>query len=108
MRALALLLLLAGGADLADIDRVNPRIRLDIRYATANNFTHHKVYDEARCFLQAGGGAQRLSQVQQDLERAGSRAEGLRLLPPALGAEEVLGAGAGRALRGRPRQGLAP
>lgn len=69
MRALLLLLLFAGPR-LADIAAVNPRIRLDIRYATTNNFTGHKVYDEARCFLQAEV-ARKLSQVQEDLERQG-------------------------------------
>jgi D-alanyl-D-alanine dipeptidase len=67
MRALLLLLFFAGPG-LADVTSVNPRIRLDIRYATSNNFTGHKVYDEARCFLQAEV-ARKLSQVQADLER---------------------------------------
>ena len=49
--AIVLLLLAAAGADLVDIRSVNPRIRLDIRYATTDNFTKTKVYDEARCFL---------------------------------------------------------
>ncbi|HWQ55632.1 MAG TPA: M15 family metallopeptidase [Bryobacteraceae bacterium] len=65
-----LLLLAAGGADLVDIRDVNPRIRLDIRYATMNNFTRAQVYDEAQCFLQADV-ARRLSAVDQDLKRQG-------------------------------------
>ena len=69
MRALLLLLLFAGPR-LADVAAVNPRIRLDIRYATSNNFTGHKVYDEARCFLQTEV-ARSLSRVQKDLERQG-------------------------------------
>jgi zinc D-Ala-D-Ala dipeptidase len=68
--AVLLLLLWSGAADLVDIRDVNPRIRLDIRYATANNFTGARVYDEARCFLRPDV-AQRLSQVQRDLERQG-------------------------------------
>jgi D-alanyl-D-alanine dipeptidase len=64
------LLLFAGGSELVDIRQVNPHIRLDIRYATVNNFTHTRVYDEARCFLRADV-AQRLSAVERDLEREG-------------------------------------
>ncbi len=37
-----------GFADLAALD---PTIRLDIRYATANNFTKSKIYDCPRCLL---------------------------------------------------------
>lgn len=70
MGAAILLFLLAGSANLVDIRQVNPRIRLDIRYATANNFTKTKVYDEARCFLRPEV-ARRLSQVQRDLEARG-------------------------------------
>lgn len=70
MPAAILLLLLAGGADLVDIRAVNPRIRLDIRYATANNFTRAQVYDEAHCFLQPDV-ARRLSAVHQDLKAKG-------------------------------------
>jgi D-alanyl-D-alanine dipeptidase len=67
---IAALLLFAGGSELVDIRQVNPHIRLDIRYATPNNFTHTPVYDEARCFLRADV-AQRLSAVERDLEREG-------------------------------------
>lgn len=61
------LLFLAGFVDIAT---VNARIRLDIRYATTNNFTHQKVYDAARCVLREGT-ARKLDDVQQDLERMG-------------------------------------
>ena len=37
-----------GFADMAALD---PTIRLDIRYATANNFTKSKIYDCPRCLL---------------------------------------------------------
>ncbi len=36
---------------LVDVLSVNPTIVLDIRYATENNFTHHKLYPVARCLL---------------------------------------------------------
>jgi zinc D-Ala-D-Ala dipeptidase len=38
--------------DLVEITRLDPSIRLDIRYATANNFLHKPVYRQARAFLQ--------------------------------------------------------
>ncbi|MFZ5927217.1 MAG: M15 family metallopeptidase [Acidobacteriota bacterium] len=38
--------------DLVDLSSLAPDIRLDIRYATANNFLGRSVYSEARAFLQ--------------------------------------------------------
>lgn len=60
----------AADADLVEIRAVNPRIRLDIRYATTNNFTHQKVYEKAACYLR-GAVARRLDAVQRDLEGEG-------------------------------------
>jgi zinc D-Ala-D-Ala dipeptidase len=57
-------------AGLVDITKVAPGIRLDIRYATPNNFTHVAVYPAARCFLRAPVAA-RLAKVQADLEKQG-------------------------------------
>ena len=53
-----------------DIRSINPRIALDIRYATTNNFVKQKLYPEARCILRASV-AQQLSQVQTQLEKRG-------------------------------------
>jgi len=53
---------------LVDIESVNPHIRLDIRYATANNFTHQVLYPKAKCYLRKPV-AERLSKVQAQLER---------------------------------------
>jgi len=39
-------------SELVEIVRLDPGIRLDIRYATANNFVGRSVYPEARAFLQ--------------------------------------------------------
>jgi D-alanyl-D-alanine dipeptidase len=39
-------------ADLVELTTLDPTIRLDIRYATANNFAGRPVYTEARAFLQ--------------------------------------------------------
>ncbi len=55
---------------LIDIGTVNPNIRLDIRYATTNNFLNRQLYGEARCALRAGV-AQKLSRVQEDLQKRG-------------------------------------
>src|SRR5689334_8088975 len=39
-------------SDLVEITNFDPTIRLDIRYATTNNFLHRPVYMQARAFLQ--------------------------------------------------------
>ena len=39
-------------SDLVELARLDPTIKLDIRYATANNFVGRAVYPEARAFLQ--------------------------------------------------------
>jgi D-alanyl-D-alanine dipeptidase len=38
--------------DLVELVTLDPTLRLDIRYATSNNFLGRPVYDEARAFLQ--------------------------------------------------------
>jgi D-alanyl-D-alanine dipeptidase len=38
--------------DLVELVKLDPTIRLDIRYATSNNFAKRPVYKEARAFLQ--------------------------------------------------------
>jgi D-alanyl-D-alanine dipeptidase len=38
--------------DLVELTSLDPTLRLDIRYATADNFLSTPVYDEARAFLQ--------------------------------------------------------
>ncbi|HLO48556.1 MAG TPA: M15 family metallopeptidase [Kamptonema sp.] len=57
-------------ARMIDIRTVNPNIRLDIRYATTNNFLKRKLYPVARCILRASV-AQRLSRVQENIEKMG-------------------------------------
>ena len=56
------------GAELVDIQTINPHIVLDIRYATENNFMKRNVYGVARCVLRREV-AEKLSQVQADLEK---------------------------------------
>ncbi len=57
-------------ARLVDIRTVNPNIRLDIRYATTNNFLKRKLYPIAKCALRSSV-AQKLALVQTDLEKIG-------------------------------------
>ncbi len=59
-------------AQLVDIGSINARIRLDLRYATANNFMHQKLYNQSRCLLRSSVAAQ-LAQVQTELEASGLR-----------------------------------
>jgi len=56
--------------DLVDLQTINPRIRLDIRYATEDNVTKVKLYPSAKCFLRKAV-ADRLNQVQKKLEKEG-------------------------------------
>ena len=60
----------AGDTSLVDINKVNPNIILDIRYATKNNFLKKKVYPEARCFLRKAA-AEKLNLIQKELETIG-------------------------------------
>lgn len=39
-------------ADLVELIKLEPTIKLDVRYATENNFAKRKVYTQARAFLQ--------------------------------------------------------
>jgi len=57
-------------ARLVDIRTVNRNIRLDIRYATANNFLKRKLYPISKCALRSSV-AQKLALVQTDLEKVG-------------------------------------
>ena len=57
-------------ARLVDIRTVNRNIRLDIRYATANNFLKRRLYPIAKCALRSSV-AQKLALVQTDLEKIG-------------------------------------
>ena len=56
--------------DLVDILSINPTIVLDIRYATENNFTHHKLYPVVQCMLRREP-AESLSAVQRELKFRG-------------------------------------
>jgi len=56
--------------ELVDIQKLNPSIILDIRYATPDNFLHRAVYPDARCFL-VKEAALRLDAVQKELQTIG-------------------------------------
>ena len=55
---------------MVDIMTVNPNIRLDIRYATENNFLGEAVYPAARCFVRETV-ALKLDSIQKELELSG-------------------------------------
>lgn len=55
---------------LVNIKQVNPRILIDMRYATSNNFTGHRVYSKDIC-LALPIVADKLSRIQTELEKQG-------------------------------------
>lgn len=56
--------------DLVDLAALDPTIRLDLRYATADNFAGVAVYPAARCLLRRDA-ATRLARVQRRLRAGG-------------------------------------
>ncbi len=52
----------------SDVAALNPGIRLDIRYATTNNFTKAKIYDCPRCLLRPEA-AEALVKAHQALQK---------------------------------------
>jgi D-alanyl-D-alanine dipeptidase len=57
-------------ADLVELTKLDKTIKLDIRYATANNFVGKPVYPEARAFLQRPA-AEALLRVHKELKKRG-------------------------------------
>lgn len=55
-------------ADLIELTKLSKTIKLDIRYATANNFVGRAVYPEARAFLQRPA-AEALVRVHKQLKK---------------------------------------
>ena len=53
--------------DIVDIKDVNPRIIVDMKYATEDNFTKKRLYDSNTCFLRKST-ASKLDAVQRKLE----------------------------------------
>ncbi|HYE72137.1 MAG TPA: M15 family metallopeptidase [Blastocatellia bacterium] len=56
--------------ELVELIKIDPEIKLDIRYATANNFVGRPVYTEARAFLQKPA-AEALKRAHQRLRKQG-------------------------------------
>ena len=56
--------------DLVELTKLDPTIKLDIRYATSNNFVGRPVYKEARAFLQRPA-AEALVKVNASLKPLG-------------------------------------
>jgi D-alanyl-D-alanine dipeptidase len=56
--------------DLVELTKLDPTIRLDIRYATKNNFLGKPVYKEPRAFLQRPA-AEALARINQSLRSQG-------------------------------------
>jgi len=56
--------------DLVELVKIDPTIRLDIRYSTKNNFLGRPVYKQARAFLQRPA-AEALAHVNQKLRPQG-------------------------------------
>ena len=54
-------------ADIVDLKKVNPRIIIDMKYATEDNFTKKRLYDSNTCFLRKSTAA-KLDAVQKELE----------------------------------------
>jgi D-alanyl-D-alanine dipeptidase len=54
-------------ADIVDIKELNPRILVDMKYATEDNFTKNRLYDSNTCFLRKST-ALKLDAVQKKLE----------------------------------------
>lgn len=57
-------------ADLIELNKLKKSIKLDIRYATADNFVGRQVYPEARAFLQRPA-AEALVEVHNQLKKEG-------------------------------------
>ena len=56
--------------DLVEVTKLDPTIRLDVRYAATNNFMGIQLYDEARAFLQRPA-AEAVARVHAQLRRHG-------------------------------------
>ena len=56
--------------DFVELIRINPSIKLDIRYATDNNFLKKAVYPEAKCFVRYAV-AIKLDSIQNELHSIG-------------------------------------
>ncbi|MHA1838932.1 MAG: M15 family metallopeptidase, partial [Candidatus Ranarchaeia archaeon] len=58
------------GDELVEVQTVCPEIRIEMKYATNDNFMHRKLYSSARCLLRRKV-AKRLCKAQHILEKKG-------------------------------------
>ena len=95
--------------DLVELTTLEPTIKLDIRYATTNNFLGTPFTREPRAFLQRPA-AEALVRAHRKLTEQGYGLLDPRCLPPVVRDQDVLGRDARRqeAVRRRPGEGLAP
>lgn len=63
-------ILCAGDPTLINVKELAPNIRVEMRYATSDNFTKSVLYDAAVCLLNEPA-ARRLARVQARLEKEG-------------------------------------
>lgn len=56
--------------DFIDLEKMNPSLVMDIRYATTNNFTEQVLYPLAKCYLRKSV-ALKLDEVQKKLQKQG-------------------------------------
>lgn len=56
--------------ELVELSKLDPTLRLDVRYATTNNFLHRPVYSQGRAFLQRPA-AEALARANRSLRMKG-------------------------------------
>lgn len=56
--------------DFVDIQQVIPSVKLDMKYATTDNFTHQKLYDSPKALLRRGS-ADKLKKVAEEVAQNG-------------------------------------
>ena len=57
-------------SDLVELRKLDPTIKLDVRYATTNNFTHEKIYNLAKAYARKPV-AESLKKAQADFSKLG-------------------------------------
>ena len=82
-------------ANLVELNELDKTLKLDIRYARADNFVGRAVYTEARAFMQRPA-AEAVVRVHKKLKKKGFRLGDFRRLPSVVGNENFLGCNAGR------------
>lgn len=60
----------ARAGDLVEVQKLDPTIRKEIRYATADNFMKEVLYEDDRCFLLPEA-AEKLVRAHQELQKQG-------------------------------------